>query len=47
MEKTFRILVQSLKRLYQADPQRVTKKDIDKRLKNGTINQEEYDYILK
>nr|DAQ56500.1 MAG TPA: hypothetical protein [Caudoviricetes sp.] len=46
MEKTFRILVQSLKRLYQADPQRVTKKDIDKRLKNGTINQEEYDYIL-
>lgn len=46
MEKTFRILVQSLKRLYQADPQRVTKKDIDKRLKNETINKEEYDYIL-
>ena len=46
MEKTFRILVQSLKRLYQADPQRVTKKDIDKRLEKGTINQEEYDYIL-
>ena len=46
MGKTYRILVQSLKRLYQAVPQRVTKKDIDKRLKNGTINQEEYDYIL-
>lgn len=46
MKKTYRILVQSLKRLYQADPQRVTKKDIDKRLKNGTINKEEYDYIL-
>lgn len=46
MEETYRILVQSLKRLYQADPQRVTKKDIDKRLKNGTINQEEYEYIL-
>lgn len=45
MGKTYRILVQSLKRLYQAVPQRITKKDIDKRLKNGTINQEEYDYI--
>lgn len=46
MKKTYRILVQSLKRLYQVEPQRVTKKDIEKRLKNGTINQEEYDYIL-
>ena len=43
MEKTFRILVQSLKRLYQADPQRVTKKDIDKRLKNGSILENMYD----
>lgn len=46
MKKTYRILVQNLKRLYQVEPQRVTKKDIEKRLKNGTINQEEYNYIL-
>ena len=39
-----RILVESLKRLYKAD--KISKEDLEERLKKGTITKEELDYIL-
>lgn len=39
-----RILVESLKRLYEAG--RLTLAQIQERLTKGTITQEEYDYIV-
>ena len=39
-----RILVESLKRLYKSN--KISKEDIEERLKKGTITKEELDYIL-
>lgn len=41
-----RILVESLKRLYENVPQRVTKDELLMRLSKGIITREEYDYII-
>ena len=41
-----RILVESLKRLYEIVPQRVTKDELLMRLSKGVITREEYDYIV-
>ena len=41
-----RILVESLKRLYESVPQRVTKDELLMRLSKGVITREEYDYIV-
>lgn len=41
-----RILVESLKRLYENVPQRVTKDELLMRLSKGIITREEYDYIV-
>ena len=41
-----RILVESLKRLYESAPQRVTKDELLMRLSKGVITREEYDYIV-
>ena len=41
-----RILVESLKRLYENVPQRVTKDKLLMRLSKGVITREEYDYIV-
>lgn len=41
-----RILVESLKRLYENVPQRVTKEELLIRLSKGVITREEYDYIV-
>lgn len=40
-----RILVESLKRLYESVPQRVTTEELLERVISGKITQEEYDYI--
>ena len=39
-----RILIESLKRLYKSN--KISKEDIEERLKKGTITNEELDYIL-
>ena len=41
-----RILVESLKRLCESVPQRVTKDELLMRLSKGVITREEYDYIV-
>lgn len=41
-----RILVESMKRLYENVPQRVTKEELLMRLSKGVITREEYDYIV-
>ena len=41
-----RILVESLKRLYENVPQRVTKEELLQRVENGKITKEEYQYII-
>ena len=41
-----RILVESLKRLHESVPQRVTKDELLMRLSKGVITREEYDYIV-
>jgi len=40
-----RTLVESLKRLYTSDPQKVTIEKLDQMLLDGKITQEEYNYI--
>ena len=40
-----RTLVESLKRLYNTDPKKVTLEKLDSMLLEGKITQEEYDYI--
>lgn len=39
------IMVESLKRLYEAGSSRVTKNFLEKRLENRKITEEEYEYI--
>ena len=39
-----RILVESLKRLYESD--RVTKENVSARVKSGKITEDEYEYIV-
>ena len=41
-----RILIESLKRLYENVPQRVTKEELLQRVENGKITKEEYEYIV-
>ena len=41
-----RILIESLKRLSESVPQRVTKEELLQRVENGKITKEEYDYIV-
>ena len=41
-----RILVESLKRLYESVPQRVTKEELLQRVENGKITKEEYVSIV-
>lgn len=40
------IMVESLKRLYEAGSPRVTKEFLEKRLETGKITEEEYNYII-
>lgn len=39
-------LIESLKRLYHAEPPKVTLTKLDTMLTEGKITQEEYDYIV-
>ena len=39
-----RILVESLKRLYESVPQRATKEELLQIVENGKITKEEYEY---
>ena len=41
-----RILIESLKRLYESVPQRVTKEELLQRVENCKITKEEYEYIV-
>lgn len=40
------IFVESLRRLYHAEPKRITKAKVDALLKAGKLTQTEHDYIL-